>query len=322
MLHLVQAYRGFAALLVVLYHASAAAIVFSGDAAPLHWFGFGWSGVQFFFVLSGYIIFLVHRADIDRPEALGPYATKRVIRIWPMYALVTLVLAPVWLFTATSEPYYRDIGALIASLFLVPQPHPPHLAVAWTLIHEVIFYIAFATLIANRKAGIALFAIWGALVVYANAFTELAYPLNYFGSINNLLFALGMLAAAIPRDFSWPTFIAGNLLFLAAGYFANAGETGIGVILAFGLASFLVLLTARRLDSSFRSPFLQLLGAASYSIYLVHYPAISVLNKFMHVGPLAGFAINAVFATCCGIGAHLLVEKPLLRRLRRRFAQA
>lgn len=322
MLHLVQAYRGFAALLVVLYHASAAAIVFSGDVAPLHWFSFGWSGVQFFFVLSGYIIFLVHRADIDKPETLGPYATKRVIRIWPMYVLVTLTLAPVWLLASTSEPYYQDVGALIASIFLIPQPHPPHLAVAWTLIHEVTFYIAFAVLIANRKAGIVLFVTWGVFVLYANVFTDLAYPLNYFGSINNLLFALGMLAAAIRRDFSWPTFFAGNALFFGAGYLANSGDIGIDVVLAFGIGSFLVLLTARRLDAAFRSPALQLLGAASYSIYLVHYPAISLLNKFIHAGPMTGFVVNAVFATCCGIGAHVFVEKPLLRFLRRRFARA
>ena len=82
-----QAGRGIAALLVVLYHASG---LFSSNK---YWqtivlkgvFGFGFAGVEYFFVLSGFIMLHVHRKDIGKPAALVSYFRKRIERIYPAY---------------------------------------------------------------------------------------------------------------------------------------------------------------------------------------------------------------------------------------------
>jgi peptidoglycan/LPS O-acetylase OafA/YrhL len=68
---------------------------------------------------------------------------------------------------------------------------------------------------------------------------------------------------------------------------------------------------------------LLLLGAASYAIYLVHYPAELVVTKAflavqsaLPVPPLLVFLVSSGIALASGIALHLLVERPVLRRLR------
>ncbi len=46
-------------------------------------FGFGHAGVDFFFVLSGFIIMHAHATDIGKPERLSRYLWRRVTRIYP-----------------------------------------------------------------------------------------------------------------------------------------------------------------------------------------------------------------------------------------------
>jgi exopolysaccharide production protein ExoZ len=73
----VEAARGVAALLVVLYHA---ALHVEGDVpgSAVLWGlpHFGHAGVDFFFVLSGFIISFVHRRDLGRPDRLGHYLER------------------------------------------------------------------------------------------------------------------------------------------------------------------------------------------------------------------------------------------------------
>ena len=97
MIHSLQVYRGFAAILVVLYHASHNLSGYFNSTALSDFFAFGHAGVSFFFVLSGFIIFEIHRGDIGRPQQVKSYLYKRITRIYPAYWLVTLALVPAWL---------------------------------------------------------------------------------------------------------------------------------------------------------------------------------------------------------------------------------
>lgn len=84
---LIQVGRGIAAMMVVLFHLGGAmsAEKYFGDLTYIRLFRFGSAGVEFFFVLSGFIIMYAHQKDIGRPDALAYYARRRAVRIYPSY---------------------------------------------------------------------------------------------------------------------------------------------------------------------------------------------------------------------------------------------
>src|ERR1700690_1319738 len=87
----IQAARGVASLAVIFYHAG------GGVALPQYvgfiplggFFNFGHAGVDFFFVLSGFIIYFVHHRDIGHPASLPRYTWRRLTRVLPIYWVVT-----------------------------------------------------------------------------------------------------------------------------------------------------------------------------------------------------------------------------------------
>ena len=90
--------RGLAAAMVAMSHA------LSLLAEP-RWLGvepFGGRfanmnvGVDFFFVLSGFIVTFVHWHDLGRPERLGRYARRRFTRVFPAYWIVLTVIVAVY----------------------------------------------------------------------------------------------------------------------------------------------------------------------------------------------------------------------------------
>ncbi|QDA35802.1 acyltransferase (plasmid) [Paracoccus liaowanqingii] len=93
-LEVLQAGRAAATVLVVLYHANNFMLplrLYDGDTA---WQGFGWGygAVEFFFVLSGFIIARAHHSDVGQPVRILRFLYRRCIRILLMYWLVLTAL--------------------------------------------------------------------------------------------------------------------------------------------------------------------------------------------------------------------------------------
>jgi len=86
-IHSLQVFRGLAALAVVAHHAGLSTEAFVGTlpASVSSLLGFGLLGVDFFFVLSGFIIMFAHMGDDRTPATLKRYAFKRLTRIFPAY---------------------------------------------------------------------------------------------------------------------------------------------------------------------------------------------------------------------------------------------
>ncbi|QCI79312.1 acyltransferase [Hankyongella ginsenosidimutans] len=61
---------------------------YSGRPAFDDLFSKGFVGVDFFFVLSGFIICFVHYKDMSRPDRLPRYAWRRLTRVLPTYWVV------------------------------------------------------------------------------------------------------------------------------------------------------------------------------------------------------------------------------------------
>lgn len=193
----IQFGRAVAAMLVVLYHGGRMLPQYLGDIGSAKYFTFGNAGVDFFFVLSGFIIYYVHRGDIDNPGRLGRYVFRRVTRIYPIYWVVTLLGIAV--FAAKRD--WTDLAPahVAASFLLIPEAQSPIVGVAWTLCHEMTFYVAFAALIYSRSVGLMVIGLWALLVALGVFAPHKEVFLHFLEDPYHIEFAFGVLAAHLTR---------------------------------------------------------------------------------------------------------------------------
>ena len=83
----IQMLRGIFASIVVLHHITAATIFYVNNNWMGGIFRVGWFGVDFFFVLSGFIMVFMHKNDLINRTNIRKFYLKRFIRIYPIYSL-------------------------------------------------------------------------------------------------------------------------------------------------------------------------------------------------------------------------------------------
>jgi len=318
--------RGLAALAVCAFHLSVYLGLKTGDAAFSAWTERGFLGVDFFFVLSGFIILHAHAGDIGRPGRWGAYAYKRFVRVYPIYWIYTAVLVAALLVGVGDTPLPTGAWDWFSSVTLVrvtdvKTPLPQ----AWTLFYEVLFYAVFSVLILNRRAGLALIGVWLTGVAIMRLYPELS-PMGVLFGLYNLNFFIGMAVYLVARKLSLRQAVAVGLLgigVLAATYAFDPDLQRPGRLLyaiAFGLmlAGAVGFERHRKVDI----PLLGTLGDASYTIYLTHALLLStawkVLNPFIKLPGPAMYVLLFVAAVTGGVLLYLGVERPVLHILRRR----
>jgi exopolysaccharide production protein ExoZ len=339
-LQAIQCARGVAAILVVLYHGGRMLSLpqYVGYVPLRGIFAFGHAGVDFFFVLSGFIITYVHHADIGRPSRLAHYARQRLTRIYPIYWVATAIVIATILVSHDPWAQLRP-PHVVASLLLIPHGQEPVLSVAWTLEHEMLFYLAFGVAILSRRLGQALLIGCLLLVALVTVDPSFGAAVSFLGSFYHLQFLMGIAAAALvlrgnlraPRVLA----CAGIGAFLAAGIVEDVGLVTPGgtlSMLLFGIASALAisgLAAAEQRGMLTIGRFGVLLGAASYAIYLIHVPVIGhsawVAARLGVIKLPPGWVVllvAACLATTAACLLHLFVEKPLLDAIRRRLPHA
>ena len=327
----IEAARGIAAVLVILYHTSRHIDLAFHAPILRAVFQFGHNGVDLFFVISGFIIYYVHFQDVGRPERLVHYASRRFSRIMPTY-WVALVATLLMISLGTHpEP---GIAALVSQSVFLPSGVPMILGVAWTLNYEATFYVLFATLIANRLAGWILFAGWFGFVILSAVIGWHVPGLpDRFQNAVVLEFGAGMAVAAIAkRNLSLPApavLAAGLAVFAAGAWFEDRGQLDGYADMArliYGGASVLVVLGLVSLPNQgwfARHRLLGVLGSASYSLYIFQFVFIGTAwQAMLHTGvaalipPLPQFAMLATAAITGGVLASRHVEQPLIRACR------
>ncbi len=356
-LELLECFRGIATILIVGFHATVLFELKFNRVFLLSIFEFGDAGVDFFFVLSGFFLALVglkYTGSKDSRDVKG-FLLRRFIRIYPLYWLINLFLIPIY-FLAPSfgKGYERNIGAIAKSLLLIPQAHFPILTVAWFLTHLVFFYLVFSLLVLMKsRLSIATISIWLVLSVAFSICDLLSgsqlsqnshYLVSFFFSYYILEFFAGFLVGVLALKIKISNKIAklilmsGLCLFLAAGgietyILPNSAEIDTASyynLFTYGVASVLIvggsalLEKDREKDKKVNVPnFFLSLGAASYTIYLIHYPLLSLFTKVVQ----ATLRSNFVFLTACmifacclsiafGYAVHIFVEKKLISSLR------
>ena len=149
----VQALRACAAMLVVFEHLGKSngieAHYFVGQTPLLAAFGeAGRFGVDLFFAISGFIMIYTTWKVFGRTDASWKFLLRRCIRIYPAYWLVLVPLMIVYRLAPERLTQFHAVRTdLVASFLLFPQAGQPLLAVAWTLVYEMFFYLVFTVLL-------------------------------------------------------------------------------------------------------------------------------------------------------------------------------
>lgn len=300
--------------------------------------GYGWLGVEIFFVISGFVICMSSWG-----RSLGSFFRSRVVRLYPAYwaavllTYVVITAAPV----LTSPDRTPSLAAAIANLTMLHEPMGATAvdSVYWTLWVEMRFYLLFALVVATgltyrKVVGFAL--LWTVLTPIARAsdfgLLELVVVYEY-----SAYFLVGIGLYLIHRYGHQFLAWAVVLVNLAAGLFRvdwrrmariDGGAVDhldyvvVAAVLV-GAVALVLAIACGRLDwMNWR--WLTYAGALTYPFYLLHQMIGYTLIHTLYVGHrVSAYAVlPATLATTLVLAwvVHRLVERPLSAVLKRQLA--
>ena len=321
----IQVARGAAALLVLFFHLEMLVQANFGFWPTWQFFLFGHSGVDFFFVLSGFILPWAHVNDLGNPDKIGKYLKRRTQRVYLPYWFAMLPVAAIYiLFPNLGHGYESSPNVLFTSFFLLPSQVGSVLAVSWTLCYELLFYALFGVLILNKRIGTCLIILWLiiSLVINLAPFINPGFYVDFIFTRYAAHFIIGMAVAFLAiRNYRAPAFfsIAGVLLFVLLGMNEKRFPEHTASFL-YAICSAIILSGFVSIDLSKRvkwPAFPLLLGNASYSIYLCHYPVLAFLalilrnSGFSQLG-WSIYPLMMVVTILICLSFHYLIERPLI----------
>ncbi|MFN8051396.1 MAG: acyltransferase [Acidimicrobiales bacterium] len=298
----------------------------------------GGLGVNFFFMLSGFVLAWSWRPGVSSPVFYG----RRVARVWPSHAVTWVAFLLASIAVVSLRPSVA--GALSGVVLLQSWTKSTAFAVnpvAWTLSCEAFFYLMFppAWALVRRLSPQALLGaalVVGCVPFALSVLVHDRFFVTTFPPSRLWEFLLGLMLARAVR-MGWirrvpPVWCSVVLLALVVAanslvrhqVFAVAAEMVpfAGIIVGGALSDL------RGRTGWLHSPAAQAAGRASFAFYLVHVLAIELVDDrygrhaFGWPASLAWSAL--LLAVACGLAAalHLLVEQPAERTLRARWSPA
>jgi exopolysaccharide production protein ExoZ len=323
----IQYLRAIAATSVAYHH-----IFENRNGAELTRYAFGIWGVDVFFVISGFIMWVT---TADTNSDMASFWKNRIVRIYPIYwiALTLWILARLVIPDRLANADLT-VHNVMMSYLLMPHYHAvftehiwPVLVPGWTLQFELFFYFIFGLMLLCTNAVGRVILVGGSLiclsVVGALVDVEDAVLVVY---TNPMLLEFGagvLLGWAYMNKVILPSWGAGAAIILG---FAGVilGETyatnDLMRVLVLGAPSFLLISGSVSLERQIaRAPSVLLveLGNASYSVYLFHPFAIGfvaiVWERLMPSLSKSIFVLAALLSSAVvGWIAHKLIESPLI----------
>jgi peptidoglycan/LPS O-acetylase OafA/YrhL len=299
--------RGIAAIMVVMFHLLE---TFSAGDHSKQMINHGYLAVDFFFVLSGFVIGYAYD-DRWGKMTLAGFFKRRLIRLHPMIIIgmiigaITFYFQDCEFFPGISEiPVARLLFIMLIGFTLIPVPTSmdirgwsemyPLNGPAWTLFFEYVANILYALIIrrfSNTVLAILVFIAGAALVHLAVTspqgdliggwsleasqlrigFTRLMYP--FFAG---LLLSRVIRPGQIKNAFLWCSALLIAILAMprigdSSSQWMNGLYDSLSIVLVFPLIVYLG--ASGRVKGSF-SIINRFLGDISYPIYIIHYPFI------------------------------------------------
>jgi peptidoglycan/LPS O-acetylase OafA/YrhL len=303
--------RGIAALLVVIFHSNLMAMPFMPPGYTSFVAG-GWLWVDFFFILSGFIIFYVYGKNFDESvqrKAYWKYIGARFARVYPLhfFTLIWCAVCTIIIHSLATgiDPFFAgifDLNAIPASLVMLQSihlfDHTPLNTPSWSLSTEWWVYVLFPFIVPLfmrlSSAGRLI-----TFVLIAGIYMVIRYIINPMGftgegtgpTINvtfdyGLLrclagFLLGMLLYVLYESRFGYNLLKRDVIFLTVSCLIIVGmHLGVDEFFILSLFPFLILCASYN-DSRVKNFLdlrpLQRLGDWSFSIYMIHVPLIFLL---------------------------------------------
>lgn len=319
--------RGLAAAAVVLFHYTVRyGALYGYPAPPLLRVPTGFYGVEVFFCISGFVIFMT----LDRTRRPMDFVVSRVSRLWPAYIVAIAVTFAVVHAFGLAGRETTAAQALVNLTMFQELLHVPDVdQVYWSLQVELIFYCWMLLAYVSGMLGHIRAILCAGLVpplVYFLWRREFGHDPSYLAGTLLLVtyipyFTIGIAAYNLRRGRGAPH--KDLLLMLAAvGVVTLCGSVQDGILAALAAAIF-CLVAAGRLGGIARGPLI-FLGTISYPLYLLHQNiGYIVMRESMRIGVPTDLAILLAIAITIGLAAALTwsVEKPARAWLRDVYAR-
>ncbi len=333
-----QYVRGIAALLVVYFHAVIQ--LNNSGRASVDLLLLGESGVDLFFVLSGFVMWIT---TYNKNISPFDFFKKRLLRVAPIYWLLTIISATIALVVPhLLKSTVFDIEHLIYSLLFIPHLNPasngditsPVIIPGWTLNFEMFFYLVFALCLfikplISRFLTVTLVMLLFFLMSFIYKGSNVVFGFYFNAIIIEFLFGVllgGLLTnhvavSTVSRLLSLTLLVFSSLLLLFNDAFSSFPR-----FIALGLPAFIVIYACVLYENNYYVPrveILKFMGDASYSIYLTHIFVIAGSRVlFSKVGitldsinPFFYVLFCIVFSALVGGAFYLMIEKKLSKLL-------
>tara|TARA_B110000259_G_C13974435_1_gene386100 strand:- start:83 stop:1165 length:1083 start_codon:yes stop_codon:yes gene_type:complete len=290
--------RGIAAVMVLALHFPITDSFFTNNFFVRQ----SWLFVDFFFVLSGFIIATNYYTKINTWSIFKTYIIKRVARLLPLLYFTVIVYFAyemVGLFLKLKiDPQsisYYTLQTIDSLSFLNSTPilgdsqgmNPP----SWSISAEMISYIVFALgmIIFSRKKIYFSILVVTLCIFFMIINNNFAFQNGDYGYLRGLLgFNLGVITYKLSKSINFKTnfleipvvlltLITFYLTFNYKGYLQNTQYIVFPFI--FSAVVFVFRFSSGLISNVLNSRFLQMLGKLSYSIYLNHYLLLIIIYQ-------------------------------------------
>ncbi|WP_430934766.1 acyltransferase family protein [Saccharicrinis sp. 156] len=307
----INALRGIAALMVTMFHLTKG--FFQEDSLIRNTFRYGWTGVEVFFVISGFVITWSMINANYKTRYFGTFLIKRIIRIEPPY-LISIILVISLNFLSTLSPSFEgqtfniDINNILLHLGYFVRLFDENWfnPVYWSLEIEFHFYLlmaVFLPIFMIKKPFLQLFSL-SILLLGIFVSTEFTPLFKYID-----IFLIGIVIALFKaQKLSKPIF-TGVLIIITSTILLQ--HNGIISLVVFCTAS-IILFKENILNYNILNYF----GKISFSLYLLHVPLggriINIAKRFdlSELGKVLALIIALLFSIGISHLYYHFIEKP------------